>query len=302
MPVSTVIGDSIQVRKGKIGTWDGDGTYSNILELYGTATIEADARLVTAIREGDGKRLAAYAAIRGGTLRVTAATNQLSRLAALLGQTYSISGTTPNQVGKLQIFNKSIGYLGFICGIDDDEGLENAFHLFVPKCKITSENVAIVRGSGGESPEFGTFDIELEIFADDQFNVGAQNELQTLTITGTPTGGTFTLLFGAETTAAIAFDAAASAVDSALELLANIGTGNVLCAGGPLPGTAVTIEFQGTLANAKVPLMTADITGLTGGTPAYTLVRTTTGSEGDDLILTLYEDEQGTVPLLPPAL
>jgi hypothetical protein len=303
MPVSTVIGDSLQVRKAKIGAWDGDGTYSNVLELYGVTTIEADLRLVNAIREGDGKRLAAYTAINGGTLRITAATNQLSRIAALLGQTYAISGSTPNQVGKLQIFNQSIGYIGFICGIDDDTGRENAFHLFIPKAKITSDTFRIVSASGGESPEFGTFEIELEAFADAEFNVGAQNEVQTLTITGTPTGGTFTLSFGSETTSALDFDFTAAEIDTALEALENIGAADVACTGGPLPGTPVVITFGTNLANAKVPLITADDALLTGGTdPTVTIVRTTTGSEGNDLILTLYEDEAGTVPLLPPAI
>jgi hypothetical protein len=295
MPVSTVIGDSIQVRNAKIGTWDGDGTYSNILTLYGVTTIEADVNIITAIREGDGKKLAAYAAINGGTLRVTAATNQLAVLAALLGQTYAITGSTPNQVGKLQIFNKSIGYIGFICGVDDDAGLENAFHFFAPKGKITSDTVAVLRASGGESPEFGTFDIELELFADNEFNVGEQNEIQQLALSA-PSAGTFTLTFGSETTATIAYNAAASAIEDALELLANIGTGNVAVAA----GSDFNITFQGTLANAKVPLLTGDDAALTDG--EITVTRTTTGGEGDDLIMTLYEDEQGTTPLLPPAL
>lgn len=108
----------------------------------------------------------------------------------------------------------------------------------------------------------------------------ATNEVQTVTVTGTPTGGTFTLTLYGQTTAAIAYNAAASAVQSALELLSTIGSGNVACAGGALPGSAVTLTFQADLAGRNVPLVTAS-NNLTGGTnPAITPTKTTPGSTG----------------------
>lgn len=104
------------------------------------------------------------------------------------------------------------------------------------------------------------------------------NEVQTVTITGTPTGGTFTLTFKAQTTAAIAYNATAAAVQSALEALSTIGAGNVTAAGGPLPGTAVNVTFVGNLGNTNVTQMTAT-SSLTGGTsPAVTVTTTTEGN------------------------
>ena len=106
----------------------------------------------------------------------------------------------------------------------------------------------------------------------------AGNEVQTVTITGSPTGGTFTLTYSGQTTAGIAYNATASAVQSALEALSNIGVGDVACAGGPLPGTPVTVTFQGALGSQNVALMTASSAGLTGGTsPAVTVTETTAG-------------------------
>jgi hypothetical protein len=61
------------------------------------------------------------------------------------------------------------------------------------------------------------------------------SEAQTVTITGSPTGGTFTLTFGGQTTAGIAYNAVASAVQSALVALTSIGTGNVTVTGWPRP-------------------------------------------------------------------
>jgi hypothetical protein len=104
------------------------------------------------------------------------------------------------------------------------------------------------------------------------------SEVQTLTASGPPTAGTFTLTYGGQTTGAIAYNASAAVVQAALEALTNIGSGNVLGGGGPLPGTPVTITFQGALATTDVPLMTVNNAGLTGGTVAA--ATTTAGRSG----------------------
>lgn len=104
------------------------------------------------------------------------------------------------------------------------------------------------------------------------------NETQTVTITGTPTGGTFTLTYSGQTTAAIAYNATAATVKTALEALSNIDVGDVTTAGGPFPGTAVTVTFVGQFLGVNVAQMTA--TGsLTGGsTPAVAVTTTTAGA------------------------
>lgn len=84
---------------------------------------------------------------------------------------------------------------------------------------------------------------------------GAAAAPYTVTIGGSPTGGTFTLSVGAQTTAAIAYNATASAVQSALAALSTVGTGNVQVtgsAGGPYTvafDAAVTGTFTGSGAS-----------------------------------------------------
>ncbi len=105
------------------------------------------------------------------------------------------------------------------------------------------------------------------------------DDVQTVSITGTPAGGTFTLTLDGATTAPIVFNAAAGAVQSALEALLNIGTGNVLCSGGPLPGTPVVCTFRAALAFRPVDLMTTNGALLTGGSsPASHVAHTTPGT------------------------
>jgi len=107
--------------------------------------------------------------------------------------------------------------------------------------------------------------------------VGA-NEKQTVTIGGTPTGGTFTLTFNSQTTAAIAYNASAATVEAALELLSTIGQGNVQVTGSA--GGPYTVEFVGALAGQNVAALTIDITSLTGGTPTGQIATATAGVSG----------------------
>lgn len=109
---------------------------------------------------------------------------------------------------------------------------------------------------------------------------GNANELQTVTVTGAPTGGSFTVSFGGQTTAPIAWNANAAAVLTALQALNTIGVGNIATGGGALPGTPVTVTFQNQLANNDQPLMTA-LGSFTGGTaPAVAVTETTKGVNG----------------------
>jgi len=104
---------------------------------------------------------------------------------------------------------------------------------------------------------------------------GTTDEVQTITVTGAPTGGTFTLTWNGQTTAAIAYNATAAVVQTALAALSNIGAGNVTVTGNA--GGPYTVDFVGTLANTDVAQMTATAS-LTGGTtPGVTIATTTAG-------------------------
>lgn len=110
--------------------------------------------------------------------------------------------------------------------------------------------------------------------------VGGVSEVQTVTITGAPTGGTFTLTSGGQTTAPIAYNAAASVVQTALRALSSVGAGNATVTGGPGPGTPYSVTFAGALANQNMPQMTAS-GSFTGGTaPAVTVTTPTAGVPG----------------------
>lgn len=86
------------------------------------------------------------------------------------------------------------------------------------------------------------------------FLVKIGNERQQITVNLGSAGEVFRLNFEGAQTADIAFDAAASVVQTALEGLSTIGAGNVVVTGAA--GGPYTVAFQGTLAGQDVPLLT----------------------------------------------
>jgi hypothetical protein len=106
---------------------------------------------------------------------------------------------------------------------------------------------------------------------------GPRSEVQTVTITGAPTGGTYTLTWSGQTTAAIPYNATAAQVKTALEALSNINVGDVAVSGGPHPGTAIVVTFGGQYLGDDQPAMTATASLTGGSTPAVAIATTTAG-------------------------
>ena len=100
----------------------------------------------------------------------------------------------------------------------------------------------------------------------------ATDAVQTVALTGGPTGGTFTLSFGGSTTGAIAYNASAATVQTALAGLASIGSGNVQVSAAV--GGGWEVRFTGTKAGAYLTAITGNGAGLTGGSPASVSVAT----------------------------
>lgn len=120
--------------------------------------------------------------------------------------------------------------------------------------------------------------------------VDGVNEKQRIAL-GDPTGGTFTLTFDGQEASNIAYNASAATVETALEALSNVGSGNVSVTGGALPGTDIIVEFIGTLAGADQPLLVGDGANLSGGS-GPTVTQITAGSAGTNTVYTLNLPEE----------
>jgi RHS repeat-associated protein len=97
---------------------------------------------------------------------------------------------------------------------------------------------------------------------------GAQDEIQTVTLSNA-TGGTFRLAFMGQVTAPLAYNASSSTVDTALEALSTIGSGNVSVS---LAGSVYTINFGGgAFDSTNVNLLQGDVSTATYGTVDRTI-------------------------------
>lgn len=106
------------------------------------------------------------------------------------------------------------------------------------------------------------------------------NDVQTLTVTGAPTGGlvrirAYNPYSGGSATFDLVWNSTAAAAQTAIR--AQLGI-SVSVTGGPLPGTPLVFTFHTYFAFMPVTLMVVDTSLLTGGTPATTIVKTTNGA------------------------
>lgn len=107
--------------------------------------------------------------------------------------------------------------------------------------------------------------VELRDYLDQVPEYGQQR----LTVTGSPSGGTFTVTYDGAATAALAYNATATAVQTALRAIAAIGSTGVNVTG--KPGGPWLAKFQGALAT-DAPLLVLGANSLTGGTsPSLTI-------------------------------
>jgi hypothetical protein len=114
----------------------------------------------------------------------------------------------------------------------------------------------------------------------------AVDEIQQLTISAT--GGTFTISFGDEETADVAYNASGSAVESALESLSNIEVADVSVSGnGPY-----VITFAGQYADTDLDEITINTSGLTGPSPAATVETLAHGG----VVGTIRRSDGSTIP------
>jgi len=117
--------------------------------------------------------------------------------------------------------------------------------------------------------------------------------VQDIALTGNPTGGTFTLTFGGQTTGGIAYNATAATVQTALQALSSIGSGNVAVTAAP-SGAGWEVRFTGTLANSYQSVITGTGSSLTGGTSQVVAV-VTVSAGGDAGLASVETDSAGAV-------
>ncbi len=156
----------------------------------------------------------------------------------------------------------------------------------VPTGAASGGNVLVPDTGNLRMQEFSSTGAFVRAFGADVVNVGtdnggAANEVQKLTVAAI--SGTFTLTFGAGTTAALPYNASASEVEAALNALATIGGagGFVTVTGGPgnaSGSSPYVITFGGSKGGADVAQISINTSGL-GASPGAQLSCVGAGQE-----------------------
>lgn len=153
--------------------------------------------------------------------------------------------------------------------------------------QITVGNPTCLLGFSGRDS------VDSAVFDSSTLSPGGVDEVQTITITGVPTGGTLKLAFKGQTTANIAYNATGATVQTELRKLSRFGSlGTVSGAAG---GPWVVTFFGPKLGKQDQPMITLAVNALTGGTaPTATVAETT---KGDSTYANLYVIRSG-LPLM----
>ncbi|HWK27577.1 MAG TPA: ThuA domain-containing protein [Solirubrobacter sp.] len=178
---------------------------------------------------------------------------QLSRFKFVDGENPTIDLESEQKI--MQVANNR----GACCHVAGDIDFDKHNNLWL----VTGDDTP---AGGGNSGGFGPF------------NDQKTNETQTLRITNA-TGGTFTLTFNGQTTAALAHNATAAQIQAALEALSNIDPGDIAVTGGPINSANVSVNFRGAFAETNVNQITGDTAALEG-TGATLAATTAANSEG----------------------
>lgn len=132
----------------------------------------------------------------------------------------------------------------------------------------------------------------------------SQDTLWRLTMSGIPTGGTFTLSYknpstgNTYTTAGIVYDAATTDVYNALTALTGVEEGDVQIEGNQFPGGPMAIAWQGEFANLDVATMTVNYSGLTGGSsPKMVLTQMIAGGDYECFLVFIQKSGDNTATL-----
>lgn len=123
----------------KVGTWDGDGTYTGLIDVPSVQLLGAILKIISAQLEGDDQITATASRAISGESQLRFGSVSLAALEILIGNTSVTSGTTPNEQDALTISGgDNMPYFG-LCGRALAEEGVGDFHVFMPKCRIMSD-------------------------------------------------------------------------------------------------------------------------------------------------------------------
>ena len=212
-------------------------------------------------------------------LTITANTT-MGHLIDSINQHFDGTATATLRNGEIRLTDHISGLSGMEIGLSYDPGTGST-SLTLPAMAFDEE--------GGDTPEslsslLSTSFIQTQGGQNSKVKVdgypsGTTTELQTLTPDAAPTGGHYHLSYGGQTTGEIAHNADTTTIESALEALSTVSSGDITVGGGAngLADGALTFTFLATAGD--VDMISIDDSALTGPTTSLSTVETTKGND-----------------------
>jgi Phage tail tube protein len=241
----------------------------SVLEKW-TLSFTADGKLL----EVDGNWLGLYAQQNGAP--PTPSYSTVNPFAGYAPTIKFIDGATSNDVADMQIeYTQKITLWYPANGTQDFVTVYYGERAIKVSFTARFDNTTIYNRWRNNTNDSLTFDVQGPIIG----------KLYTVSL-GTPSAGTFTLTYNGQTTSGLAYNAPAATVQTALQGLSTIGSGNATVTGSA--GGPYTVSFLNSLMNDGNAL-TGSGTGLTGGT--FVITPTTYNQELNIVLPTISYDD-----------
>lgn len=139
MSLSDLVGKPFNLVDGKCGLRDGDGTYSNTVDVFSIRMMTTRVQPVTDTLEGDGIITGMASAFESAEIEMEVGGYQPDLMENMFGMTETTSGTTPNQVNRLRVSGgKNLPYFGATGAIPSEDNPGAGLIVFTPQLKIMS--------------------------------------------------------------------------------------------------------------------------------------------------------------------
>ena len=163
---------------------------------------------------------------------------------------------------------------------DADGGTTSLSGLAISQTNAGTDGVANLSGYALSNFTLSQVAQDSKIKVDGFPSSTATSERQTVTLSAVPDYGTFTLTYRGETTTAIAYNASASDIEDAIEVLSAFNTGDITVSGAI--GTNPTIDFASSLGNVDLIMINSSMKngGEFGTDVTASIAETTAGSDG----------------------
>lgn len=130
---------TLGLNDAKVGAWNGDGTYGSLVDIPSVQMMGVTLSVTSAELEGDDQITAVGSRVTKGTAKIRFGSVNLNAMAVIFGLSKNSSGSGGGAQDAMTFTaGAKLPYFG-LCGKALAEEGAGDLHVFLPKCRITSD-------------------------------------------------------------------------------------------------------------------------------------------------------------------